>query len=115
MILQSTPRYRSPSNPAECAIPIVEEQFRTLKLDCEARYGIKIHADHIARPWIIRHAGYLAARFRTKASGTTPFYDAFGYNFDGDMAPMLETVIFSEQKPLHRVVRGRAVRKGESS
>ena len=115
MILQSTPRYRSPSNPAERAIQIIEEQFRTLKLDCEAKYGIKIHADHIARAWIIRHAGYLAARSRTESSGATPFYDAFGYSFDGDMVPMPETVIFRKQKPLHRVVRGRTVHKGESS
>ena len=65
VIVQSTPRYSSPSTPAERAIQIIEEQFRTLKLDCEARYGIKIHTYHIVRPWIIRHAGYLAARYRT--------------------------------------------------
>ena len=47
----------------------LEEQVKVLRLDSEKRTGTELLANSCLWPWLIRHAGWLDARFRAKTNG----------------------------------------------
>ena len=53
---EQTPRYSHQCNPAERAIQDIETRVRTIRLDVKARYGIDVHSDHDAYPWLCMYA-----------------------------------------------------------
>ena len=71
VVLERTPRHDSQANPAERAIRTLEEQVKVLRLDFEKRTGTELLANSCLWPWLIRHAGWLDARFREMTNGTT--------------------------------------------
>ena len=73
VVLERTPRHGS----AERAIRTLEEQVKVLHLDFEKISGTKLLANSCLWPWMIRHAGWLDARFRVKTNGATPYQDAY--------------------------------------
>eukprot|EP00969_Alexandrium_andersonii_P287605 12714849-Alexandrium_andersonii.AAC.1 len=89
--VSQAPRFSSQSNPAETHIRIVEEEFRTLRSQIEQQYGVHITPEQPIWPWLMRHAGWCAARFRVRSSGNTPFFDAYGHNYSGMTVPAGET------------------------
>ena len=55
---ETTPKHSSASNPAERAIQTVEEQSRTIRADCQMRFGSSetFGADKPIWAWLLRHA-----------------------------------------------------------
>ena len=54
---ETTPKHSSASNPAERAIQAVEEQARTIRADCQMRFGSSetFGADKPIWAWLLRH------------------------------------------------------------
>ena len=90
MVLERTPRHDSQANPAERAIRTLEEHVKVLRLDFEKRTG----TDSRLWPWLIRHAGWLDARFRVKTNGATPHQDAHDSTCSSERLPFGELVLF---------------------
>ena len=61
---ETTPKHSSASNPAERAIKAVEEQARTIRADCQMRFGRgeTFGADKLIWAWLLRHAGKQISR-----------------------------------------------------
>ena len=78
---EQTPRYSHQSNPAERAIQDIETRIRTIRLDVKARYGIDVHSDHDAYPWLCMYSAWSWSRYGVKATGISRFADAFGYEY----------------------------------
>ena len=57
---ETTPKHSSASNPAERAIQAVEQQARTIRADCQMRFGSgeTFGADKPTWAWLLRHAGW---------------------------------------------------------
>ena len=81
--------------------------MRVLRLDIEARYGIQLSANMSLWPWIARHAGWLLTRCKIKGNGCTPYQDAYGTKYSGEMMNIAETVLFRFPYPEHRRISGR--------
>ena len=114
VVLENTPRHDHAANPAERAIRSVEDQVRVLRLDVEARYGIQVSANMSLWPWIARHAGWLLTRCKIKGNVCTPYQDAYGTKYSGEMN-IAETVLFRFPYPEHRRTSGkRTLHKGDS-
>ena len=107
VVLENTPRHDHAANPAERAIRSVEDQVRVLRLDVEARYGIQVSANMSLWPWIARHAGWLLTRCKIKGNGCTPYQDAYGTKYSGEMMNIAETVLFRFPYPEHRRISGK--------
>ena len=89
--------------------------MRVLRLDVEARYGIQLNANMSLWPWIARHAGWLLTRCKIKGNGCTPYQDAYGTKYSGEMMNIAETVLFRFPCPDHRRISGkRTLHKGDS-
>ena len=115
VVLENTPRHDHAANPAERAIRSVEDQVRVLRLDVEARYGIQLNANMSLWPWIARHAGWLLTRCKIKGNGCTPYQDAYGTKYSGEMMNIAETVLFRFPYPDHWRISGkRTLHKGDS-
>ena len=115
VVLENTPRHDHAANPAERAIRSVKDQVRVLRLDVEARYGISLNANMSLWPWIARHAGWLLTRCKIKGKGGTPYQDAYGTKYSGEMLNIAETVLFRFPYPAHRRISGkRTLHKGDS-
>ena len=115
VVLENTPRHDHAANPAERAIRSVKDQVRVLRLDVEARYGIQLNADMSLWPWIARHAGWLLTRCKIKGNGCTPYQDAYGTKYSGEMMNIAETVLFRFHYPDHWRISGkRTLHKGDS-
>ena len=104
--LEQTPLHSSASNPAERVIKDIEGQVRVMRIDLAARYGVVITADMPVWPWLTRHAGWLLAGFMPKASGRTAYMDAFDSNYNTEVVPFGETVLFRVLRPSHRGLPG---------
>ena len=65
---ETTPKPSSASNPAERAIEAVEEQARTIRADCQMRFGRgeTFGADKPIWAWLLRHAGWQISRYEQK-------------------------------------------------
>ena len=115
VVLENTPRHDHAANPAERTIRSVEDQVRVLRLDVEARYGISLNANMSLWPWIARHAGWLLTRCKIKGNGCTPYQDAYGTKYSGEMLNIAETVLFRLPYPDHRRISGKkTLHKGDS-
>ena len=68
---ETTPKHSSASNPAERAIQVVEEQARTIRADCQMRFGNgeTFGADKSIWSWLLRHAGWQISRYKQKGNG----------------------------------------------
>ena len=74
LVAEQAPTHSSASNGlAERAVRSISEQVRVMKLAVEAQYGARLKADHVLWKWLVRHAGFTAARFAQKASGSSAF------------------------------------------
>ena len=102
VVLENTPPHDHAANPAARAIRSVEDQVRVLRFDVEARYGIQVSANMSLWPWIARHAGWLLTRCKIKSNGCTPYQDAYGTKYSGEMMSIAETVLFRFPYPEHR-------------
>ena len=115
VVLENTPRHDHAANLAERAIRSVEDQVRVLRLDIEGRYGISLNANMSLWPCIARHAGWLLTRCKIKGNGCTPYQDAYGTKYSGEMLNIAETVLFRLPCPDHRRISGkRTLHKGDS-
>ena len=113
VVLENTRRHDHAANPAERAIRSVEDQVRVLRLDIESRYGISLNANMSLWPWIARHAGWLLTRCKIKGNGCTPYQDAYGTKYSGEMLNIAETVLLPY--PDHRRISGKGtLHKGDS-
>ena len=70
---ETTPKHNSASNPAERAIQAVEEQVRTIRADCQMRFGSgeTFGTDKPIWAWLLRHAGWQISRYKQKGNGMT--------------------------------------------
>ena len=75
---ETTPGHSSASNPAERAIQAVEEQSRTIRADCQMRFGSSetFGADKPIWAWRLRHAGRQISRYKPKGNGMTAYKQA---------------------------------------
>ena len=69
--LETTPKHSSASNPAERAIQAVEEHARTIRADCQMRFGSgdTFGADKPIWAWLLRLAGWQICRMNRRATG----------------------------------------------
>ena len=91
---ETTPKHSSASNPAERAIHAVEEQARTIRADCQMRFGSgeTFGADKPIWAWLLRHAGWQISRYKQKGNGMTACKQACGENYTHEVVPFAEGV-----------------------
>ena len=94
VVLGRTPRHDSQANRAEQAVRTLVGQVKVLRLDFEKRTGTELLANSCLWPWLIRHAGWLDARFRVKTNGATPYQDAHDSTYSSERLPFGELVLF---------------------
>ena len=65
---ETTPKHSSASNLAERAIQAVEEQTRTIRADCQTRFGSSesFGADKSIWAWLLRHVGWQIKSIQTE-------------------------------------------------
>ena len=115
MVLERAPRHDSQANPAERAIRTLEEQVKVLRLDFEKRAGTELLADSCLWPWLLRHAGWLDARFRAKTNGATPYQDAYDSTYTSELLPFGELLLFRIPLPhTRRTNQNRTKYRGDS-
>ena len=112
VVLERTPQHDNQANPAERAIRTLEKQIKVLRLDFEKRTGTELPANSCLWPWLIRHAGWLDARFRVKTYGATPYQDAYDSTYSSELLPFGE---FSIPLPhTRRTKQNRTIYRGDS-
>ena len=95
-----SPKHSSASNPAERHIQNVENLAITLRMSVVERYGKpEFGADHDGRPWLLRHAARLRARYHVRAKGCTSYHDLNGCEYKGEVVLFIECVMFRVPKP----------------
>ena len=95
IVLESSPVGESQSNGgAECAVQLVQGQFRAMKDSLEARIGTRIAEDSPVVPWLIMHAARTMNRYSVGADGKTPYRRWKGKEFKRDVAEFGEAVLF---------------------
>ena len=105
---ETTPKHSSASNPAERAIQAVEEQSRTIRADCQVRFGSSetFGADKPIWAWLLRHAGWQISRYKPKGNGMTAYEQACGEHYTHEVVPFVEIVLVRVPKPTHRGLQG---------
>ena len=94
-LLKHTPRYSSQSlGLLGVYQQMLQGMIRTLKLHLEARYSRKIEVKDNLFTWLARHAGWLVARFHTRAGQQTSFEINTGAAYSGKIVSFAETVMF---------------------
>ena len=93
-VLERTPRHDSLANPAERAFRTLEEQVKVMRLDFDKRTGTELLANSSLWPWLIRHAGWVDARFRARTNGATPYQDAYDSTHFSELLPFGDVVLF---------------------
>ena len=108
MKLETTPKHSSASNPAERAIQAVEDQARTIRADCQMRFGSgeTFGADKPIWPWLLRHAGWQFSRHKQKGNGMTAYKRAYGEHCTHEVVPFAEIVLVRVPRPTHRGLAG---------
>ena len=108
MKLETTPKHSSASNPAERASQAVEEQARTIRADCQLRFGSgeTFGADKPIRAWLLRHAGWQISRYKQKGNGMTAHKQAYGKHYTHEVVSFAEVVLVRVPKPTHRALQG---------
>ena len=92
------------SNPAERAIQAVQEQGRTIRADCQMRFGSgeTFGADKPIWASLLRHAGWQISRYKQKVIGMTAYKQAHGEHYTREVVPVAEV-----PKPTHRALQWR--------
>ena len=98
-MLERTPRHYSQANPAERADRTLEQQVKAMRLNFEKRTRAELLANSCLWLWLIRHAGWVDARYRVKTSGATPYQDAYDSTYSCERLPFGELVLFSIPLP----------------
>ena len=114
---ETTPKHSSASNPAERAIQAVEERARTIRADCQMRFGSSetFGADKPIWAWFLRHAGWQISRYKQKSNGMTAYKQAYGEHYSHEVVPFAEMVLVRVLKPTHRgLQRGKRCYKGDA-
>ena len=108
-------RHDSQANPAERAIRMLEEQVKVMRLDFEKRPATELPTNPCLRPWLIRHAGWVDARFRVKPHGATPCQDACDSTQSSELLPFGELVLLHIPLPhTRRRNQNRTIYRGNS-
>ena len=86
---ETTPKHSSASNPAERAIQAVGEQSRTIRADCQMRFGSRetFGADKTIWAWLLRHACWQISRYKPKGNGMTAYKQAYGEHYTHEVVP----------------------------
>ena len=105
---ETTPKHSSASNPAERGIQAVEEQSRTIRADCQMRFGSSetFGADKPIWAWLLRHAGLQISRYKPKGNGMTAYKQAYGEHYTHEVVLFAEIVLVRVPRPTHRVLQG---------
>ena len=105
---ETTPKHSSASNPAARAVRAVQEQARTIRADCQMRFGSgeTYGADKPIWAWLLRHAGWQISRDRQKGNGMTACKQAHGEHYTHEVVPFAEVVVVRVPKPTHRALQG---------
>ena len=114
---ETTPKHSSASKPSERAIQAVEEQSRTIRADCQMRFGSSetFGADKPIWAWLLRHAGWQRSRYKPKGNGMTAYKQACGQHKTHEVLPSAEIVLVRVPKPTHRGLQGgRRWHKGDA-
>ena len=108
LVKLETPKHSSASNPAERAIQAVEEKARTIRADCQMRFGNgeTFGADKPIWAWLLRHAGWQISRYKQKGNGMTAYKQAYGEHYTHEVVPFAEIVLVRGPKPTHRGLQG---------
>ena len=95
MKFETTPEHSSASNPAERALQAVEELSRTIRADCQMRFGSgeTFGADKPIWAWLLRHAGWQISRYKQKGNGMTAYKQAYGEHNTHEVVPFAEIVL----------------------
>ena len=106
--LETTPKDSSASKPAERAIQAAEEQARTIRADCQVRFGNgeTFGADKPIWSWLLRHASWHISRYKQKGNGTTAYRQAYGEHYTHEVVPFEEIVLVRVPEPTHRGLQG---------
>eukprot|EP00971_Amphidinium_carterae_P304280 6046717-Amphidinium_carterae.3 len=89
VVLQCSPRYSSRSmGVVERCIKDVQGLARVYRLQAQARYGVVLGHNHCAYGWLVRHAGWCMSRYFVKANKQTPYYMAYGVNYESEVVPL---------------------------
>ena len=84
--VEQAPRYSSQSlGGVGASQRILQGQTRTLRVATEAAYTTKVGPQHVAWPWLTRHAAFIMEMFHVKGTGTTPHQDAVGSKYKGSV------------------------------
>ena len=105
---ETTPKHSSASNPAARAIQAVEEQSRTIRADCQMRFGSgeTFGADKPIWAWLLRYAGWQISRYKQKGNGMTAYKHAYGEHYTHEVVPFAEIVLVRVPKPTHHGLQG---------
>ena len=115
VVWERTPRHDCQANPAERAIRTLKEQVKVVRLDFEKRAGTELLANSCLWPWLIRHAGWLDARFRVKTNGATPYQDAYDSTYSSELLSFGELVLFRIPLPhTRRTNQNRTIYRSDS-
>lgn len=67
---------------------------RTLRYAMEAAYGVRVTPEHVAWPWMCRHAAFIMEKFRVRVDGSTSHAAAYGCAYCGEVLPFGEIVLW---------------------
>ena len=106
--LETTPRHSCASNPAERAVEAVEEQTRTIRADCQMRFGNgeaflcgQTYQGMAAAP-----CGWQISRYKQKGNGMTAYKQAYGEHYTHEVVPFAEVILVMIPKPTPRALQG---------
>ena len=102
--VETSPRYSSGSaGLVEAMIKRVQGQCRTLKLDFEERYKIRVQVESIIWAWMVVHSTWLIARYNLRGpNARSAFAQLNDYNYDGEVVRYGEVVLWRQSFPHDR-------------
>ena len=114
MKFETTPKHSSASNPVERAIQAVEEQSRTIRADCQMRFGSSetFGADKPIWAWLLRHAGWQISRYKPKGNELAAYKQACGEQYTHEVVPLTEIVLVGVPKPTNQSIQTEGQRNG---
>ncbi len=75
----------------------VEKQIRTLRSRFEEVYKQPLHLEHVALPWLVRHAAWQITHYQVKSDGRTPYERLRGGRpYNGQVAEFGEIVHYRD-------------------
>ena len=83
---------------AERAHLSIQGFVRTLILDIEERYQVKVTPQSVLIPWMWRFAAWTLDRFQIKANGKTAYFSKRGKNCESQNVPFAATVLYNSSK-----------------